>query len=137
MAKIKGAQPLSESELVDEVVDRLEDFSKAQVKNVVKALKEEIADCLANGYKVSLSGLLTLTPTAKPGRKKGTKVRNPFDGTEKTLRTDEPDKFKVKAKVSSSIVNKQFPSVKSKAGQELLAQLSASKKKVAKKGGNK
>lgn len=124
----KGATTLSESELIDEVVTRLGDgFNKAQVRQVVKALKEEAVDCLANGYKVTLSGLLTLTPTAKKGRKKGTKVRNPFDGTEKTLRADEPDKFKVKAKASSAILN-SFPSVRTGDGQTLLKQLTPTKK---------
>jgi len=125
----KGATTLSESEFVDEIVSRLGDgYSRAQVRNVVKALKEEAIDCMSNGYKVTLSGLLTLTPSAKPGRKKGTKVHNPFDGTSKTLRSDEPDKFKVKAKVSSSVL-KAFPSVKSSSGQALIKQLKPAKKK--------
>jgi nucleoid DNA-binding protein len=116
MATKKGPLPLSEAELIDETLKRLEGVSRAQVRDVVKALKAEIADCLSSGYKVSLTGLLTLTPSAKPGRKKGTKVRNPFDGTEKTLRSDEPDKFRIKAKVSSTIAN-AFPSTRSKDGQ--------------------
>lgn len=133
----KGATPLSESELIDEVLKRLEGnggegWTKADVKQAVKAIKDEIEDCLINGYKVSLGGLLTLTPVAKPGRKKGAKVRNPFDGTTKTLRSDEPDKFKIKAKVSSTIV-KSFPSSTSAAGRELLTQLTPAKKKVGKK----
>lgn len=126
----KGATPLTEGELIEEVVGRLDGagLSKSQVRDVVKALKAEIADCLQNGYKVSLTGLLTITPRSKPGRKKGTKVRNPFDGTEKTLRADEPDKFVIKAKVSSSVAA-GFPSVKSQAGAALVKQLAPAKKK--------
>lgn len=128
----KGAKPLSEAEFIEEITKRLDTsgggLSKAQVKSVVKALKEEAIDCVSNGYKITLSGLLTLTPVAKAGRKKGTKVRNPFDGTEKTLRADEPDKFKVKAKVSSAVL-KEFPSAKKAEGQELLKQLTPAKKK--------
>lgn len=130
MAAKKGAIPLSEAEFVEEIAGRLDGaVSKGQVKQVVKALKEEAIDCLANGYKVTLTGFLTLTPTAKAGRKKGTVVRNPFDGSTKTLRSDEPDKFKVKAKASAAIVNKHFPSVKSGAGVDLLKQLTPAKKK--------
>ena len=129
-ARTKGATPLSESDLIEEIVNnRLgsADVSKAQVKHIIKALKEEIADCLQSGYKVTLSGLLTIVPSSKPGRKKGTVVRNPFDGTTKTLRSDEPDKFKVKARVSASVVN-GFPSAKSADGQALLKQLTPAKK---------
>lgn len=124
----KGATPLTEGELIEETLKRLDGVSKSDVSKVVKALKAEIADCLQNGYKVTLSGLLTITPRSKPGRKKGTKVRNPFDGTEKTLRADEPDKFVIKAKVSSSVA-KGFPSVKSQAGAALVKQLAPAKKK--------
>lgn len=134
MAAKKGPLPLSEAELIEETLKRLdsEEVSKAQLRAVVKALKAEIVDCLTTGYKISLTGLVTLTPVAKPGRKKGTKVRNPFDNTEKTLRADEPDKFKIKAKVSSAVVN-AFPSARSKGGQELLAQLAPAKKKTTSK----
>lgn len=124
----KGATPLTEGELIEETLKRVDGLSKAQVRAVVKALKEEIADCVQNGYKVSLTGLLTITPRSKPGRKKGTKVRNPFDGTEKTLRSDEPDKFVVKAKMSSTVAS-GFPSVKSQAGAALVKQLAPAKKK--------
>lgn len=131
----RGATPLTEAQFVEEVVTRIENgdvaLSKAQVKAVVKAFKEEIVDCLANGYKVSLSGLLTLTPVAKPGRKKGTVVRNPFDGSTKTLRADESDKFKVRPKVSTAVLG-AFPSAKSTAGQGLLKQLKPPAKKKSK-----
>jgi nucleoid DNA-binding protein len=128
----KGAIALSESDLINELYTRLTDggaeVSQAEVRRFVKAFKEEVTDCLVNGYKISLTGLLTITPSAKPGRKKGTKVRNPFDGTTKTLRADELDKFVVKAKVSASVRN-QFPSTKSAAGQALVKQLKPAKKR--------
>jgi nucleoid DNA-binding protein len=129
----KGATPLSEGDLITEIHSRLTkdgaDVSVADVRKFVKAFKEEVVDCLSNGYKVSLSGLLTITPTAKPGRKKGTKVRNPFDGTTKTLRADEPDKFRIKAKVSTAIVNNHFPKATTAAGQALVKQLKPAKKR--------
>lgn len=124
----KGAIPLTEAELINEIHTRVGDsFTHSQVSTVVKAAKAEIIDCLANGYKVNLSGLLILTPTAKAGRKKGTKVRNPFDGTTKTLRADEPDKFKIKARVSPSVVTKNFPTTRTQKGQDLIKALTVKK----------
>ena len=131
----KGAIPLSEAELIDEVVSRLEsakvELSKAQVKTVVKALKEEVADCLQNGYKVNLSGLVIFTPKVRAGKKKGTVVRNPQTGETSTIKKDMPDEFKVGARVSKGVVD-GFPSLKSNAGQELHKRLY---KKPAKKKG--
>lgn len=128
MAK-QGATPLSESEFVDEVLKRLDGMSKADVRKVLSAIKAEVVDCVSSGYRVTLSGLVSFTPRSKPGRAKGTVVRNPFDGSEKKLRSDEPDKFVVKAKASSSIAS-AFPSVKSKDGQELIKRLAPPKKKA-------
>lgn len=127
-ATTKGAIPLTEAELINEIHTRVGDgFTHSQVSTIVKGLKAEVIDCLANGYKVNLSGLLILTPTAKPGRKKGTVVRNPFDGTTRKLRADEPDKFKIKARVSPSVVNKNFPTTRTQTGQELIKQLTVKK----------
>lgn len=143
MAKQRGPIALSESDFVEEVLKHgeLEGVSKANVRAVLKAIKAEIADCLVNGYKISLTGLVTFTPGVKPGRKKGTESRNPATGEVKKLKADEPPKFKAKAKVSASIT-KSFPSIKSKTGQELYEQLKPAAKKTAKaattkKGGKK
>ena len=119
----KGAIPVTESELVGLVAERVGNgFSQKDVREIVRALKEEITECVQMGCKVTLSGLLVITPVAKPGRKKGTVVRNPFDGSTKTLRADEPDKFNVKARVSAG-VKQGFPSPRTQAGKELVSQL--------------
>jgi nucleoid DNA-binding protein len=134
-AKNKGPIPLTEAELVDELVVRLGDedkFPKKIVGDVIKAFKAEVADCLQQGYKVTLSGLVVFTPKVKNGAKKGTKVRNPSDGTVKTLKADKPDEFKARARVSKS-VSDGFPSLKSANGQELHKRLYV-KPKPAKKG---
>lgn len=132
MAAKRGPEPLSEAGLIEEIHTRLDStVSKADVKVVVKALKEEIAECLQNGYKVTLTGLMIITPSVKPGRKKGDKVYNPFDGTTKTLRADEPPKFNAKASISS-VVKNGFPDPKKTDGAALVAQLTP-KKKVTKK----
>lgn len=113
-----GAVKLSEGDFVAEICKRVPELSERQVRKVVTALKEEVIDCLTNGYTVPLTGLVTFEPTAKPGRKKGTVVRNPFDGTEKTLRADEPPVFGAKIKRSPSIKSK-FPAIKSADGKAL------------------
>lgn len=131
MAVVKGAKPLSEREFTEELIKRLPGTSMAQGREIVKAIKAEIADCLANGYKVTLTSFATFTPSSKPGRKKGTKVANPFkpDAPPKVLRADEPDKFVVKAKLSSTIIANSFPTTRSADGQALLKQLAPAKKR--------
>jgi nucleoid DNA-binding protein len=116
------ATNLSESDFAAELAKRLPWATDAQVKKFIKAFKEEVTECVNAGYKVSLSGLLSIEPIAKPGRKKGTVVRNPFDGSEKTLRADEPPKFAVKVKRSPSIA-KGFPSIKTNDGKQLYMDL--------------
>lgn len=119
------ADALTIADVKQEMIDnRLDGVSRKVVNDVVKALVEEVHDCLANGYKVTIPGLGTYEPVLKAGRKKGTVVRNPFNGTEKTLRSDEPDKFVVKVKKPQGIANRVgFPSLKSKNGQELAKRL--------------
>jgi nucleoid DNA-binding protein len=132
MAVQRGPYLLTESELIGEVANRVGNgFSKADVNTVVKAMKAEIIECIQLGHKVTLAGLVIFTPVAKPGRKKGTVVRNPFDGTSKTLRADEPDKFVVKARVSAGVKN-GFPSSRTKDGQALIKQLAPVKRAAPK-----
>lgn len=121
--KAKGAKPLSESEFIDEVVNRLGGaMPKTQVRAVVKAMKEEIADCLANGYKVTLTGLVRFEPKFVPEKKKGEPVRNPSTGETAPRAKTVPASFKAKAFASSSL-KKVFPTIKSSAGTELAKQL--------------
>jgi nucleoid DNA-binding protein len=113
------AQALTAAEFKEEVAKRLgDDISKATVNKVFAALVEEAHDCLVNGYVVTIPGLVKLTPAVKPGRKKGTVVKNPFAGTEKKLKADEPDKFVLRVSKSSSIL-KKFPKITTARGKEL------------------
>lgn len=144
MAKTKGAEPLTEKQFLYEVAGRVgSDFiSPAILKRsaaegtvspgdretilraALTAIKDEIVDCVVQGYKVNLTGLASFEGVVKPGRPKGTVIRNPFDpdAKEKKLKADEPDKFAVKVSKSSAITGK-FPTLKSKDGQELHAKL--------------
>jgi hypothetical protein len=98
--------------------------NQTDVSKVLSALVTEIQDCLVIGYSVSIPGLLKAEPVVKAGRKKGTVIRNPFDmnAPERKLRADEPDKFAVKLSKSSALAAK-FPSLKTKAGKDLHAEL--------------
>jgi nucleoid DNA-binding protein len=132
MAK-KGALPLSERHIVAFVHERLQapgevgnGLSKAATKKVVTTLKEVIAESLAEGYKVTLPGFITITPVGKKGRKKGTEVHNPFDGTTKRLKKDEPDKFRIRARVSKSVLD-AFPDTTKPDGEKLVKQLTPKK----------
>lgn len=101
-----AAEALTHAAFIEEVVSRLDgDVSKADIKRVVAAVGEELGDCLANGYKVSIAGIGIFEPRAKKGRKKGTMVRNPFDGTEKKVKADEPDKVTIKARPAGALKN--------------------------------
>lgn len=92
-----AAEALSYGDFLEEVVTNQEvSVSKGQVKAVLEAVALELGDCLANGYKVNIPGVGNFKPVAKAGRKKGTEIRNPFDGTTKRLTANEPDKIKVK-----------------------------------------
>ena len=119
-----GATKLTYSEFKAEVAKRLPGVDAKTINKVLGAFTEEVTDCVVNGYAVQVPGLFSIEPVVKAGRKKGTVVRNPFDGTEKTLRGDEPDKFVVKLKKSSSLARK-FPTLRTTAGKELHGKLTA------------
>lgn len=96
-----AAGTISQGEFINEVIEHVaesRDLSRAEVKAVLDSLVEVTQSNLRDGYAVPLLGLVKLTPTFKAGRKKGTEVRNPFDGTTKKLTKNEPDTVKVKAR---------------------------------------
>lgn len=145
MAAKKGPIAITEADLIHDTIERLGDKLGADandgqktkiVRAVLTALKEEIVASVVQGYSVNLTGLVKFEPVVKAGRKKGTVITNPFkpDEKPKVLKADEPDKFALKIGKSSA-VGAQFPTLKTKAGQELHAQLyvkpKAAKKKAA------
>lgn len=93
-----AAEPLTHGEFLNELSEHpaLEHLSKSDIKLVLAEAAAELGDCLANGYKVNIPGFGNYKPVAKKGRKKGTLVRNPFDGSERKLLATEPDKIGVK-----------------------------------------
>jgi len=148
MARTKWPKALSESEFIEEALKRMDgrlpadfagmsDAAKTKVmRAALTAFKEELVDCVTQGYKVNLTGVASFEPVVKLGRPKGTVVTNPFkpDAKPKTLNADEPDKFAVKIGKSSAFTA-AFPSLKSADGKELYAKLprpKRTKKKAAK-----
>ncbi|MDX6485968.1 MAG: Bacterial DNA-binding protein [Gaiellaceae bacterium] len=116
---------MTASEFIAGVSEQLEgDYSKSDVKKVLDAVAVELQDCLANGYKVSITGVGRFEPRAKAGRKKGTLIRNPFDpdAPPKKVTADEPTKIVVKAFPAAALKN-GMPGPKTKKGQDLAKEL--------------
>lgn len=84
--------------VIERVTESRPELSKADINGVLNALVEQVQADLTEGFEVPLLGLVKVTPTAKKGRKKGTEVRNPFDGSTRKLDATEPDSVKLKAK---------------------------------------
>jgi nucleoid DNA-binding protein len=115
--------PLSFDGFVEEVYNRLgEEIGRAEIKKVLKAMSEEVGDCVRYGYRVSLPGLVKFEPRYVAARPKRMGV-NPRTGEPAQLAA-KPASFKVKATALPSL-GKVLPSTKSKAGQELAEALSA------------
>lgn len=122
------AHPLTEAQFAKELSKRLGDgVSDAQTREFLKAFKEEVTDCLINGYKVTLSGLVRFEPKYVAAKPKGELVRNPATGEMQKRAAAVPASFRAKA-YASSAVTKFFPSIRTKTGQELASLLGADAK---------
>ena len=122
-----AAQALTATEFIEGIAGQLDgEYSKADIKKVLGAIADELQGCLANGYKVNISGIGRFEPRAKAGRKKGDLIRNPFDPTAppKKVTADEPTKVVVKAFPAAALKN-GMPGPKTKAGQDLAKTLLA------------
>lgn len=102
-----GKQTLGEfkGSVLEAVAEDRPELSKADVNAVLNALVAQAQSDLADGYEVPLLGLVKLVPTLKVGRKKGTVVRNPFDGSERKLTATESDTVKIKARPGAAAKN--------------------------------
>jgi nucleoid DNA-binding protein len=122
-----AAKPLTATEFIADVAAELDgEYSKADIKKVLGAVAVTLQDCLAEGYKVNLTGVGRFEPRAKAGRKKGDLIRNPFDpeAPPKKVTTDEPTKVVVKAFPAAALKN-SLPGPRTKKGKELAATLLA------------
>ena len=96
MAAHKQTQGEFKNGILEKIEAERPGLSKADVNAVLAAVVAQAQEDLAGGFEVPLLGLVALKPVAKKGRKKGTEVRNPFDGSVKTLKKDEPDSIRIK-----------------------------------------
>jgi nucleoid DNA-binding protein len=120
-----AAQALTATDFIDGIATQLDgEYTKSDVKKVLVAVAAELQDCLANGYKVNITGIGRFEPRAKAGRKKGDLIRNPFDpdAPPKKVLADEPTKVVVKAFPAAALKN-GMPGAKTKAGQDLASAL--------------
>jgi hypothetical protein len=148
-SKKSGPIPLTEKQFANEVGKRLvasgaiDTFAKKATNGgldekdvqklgtaLVKAFKAETVDCITNGYKVTLSNLLRIEPRFVPEKPKGEMVRNPGTGETKPRAKAEPASFTVKAFASKALRN-SFPSLRSKAGKDLVDLLAPKQKTKA------
>jgi nucleoid DNA-binding protein len=136
MAKKAGAEALSEGQFVELVNERLGEaevsVNKADLRKIVTAVKDEIVDCIVNGYKVKLNGVASFEAKFVPEKKKGEPVRNPATGETAPRAKTTPAAFKGSVRVSPSIKAK-FPPTKSSDGRDLAVRLVG--KAAARKGG--
>lgn len=109
-------------------------MSAKEVGDVFTSLREQVAECISEGYKVDVLGIATLDfkhVAAKPKRK----GRNPFTGEEMMFKAKSED-LGVNAKPGAAI-KKAVPSIRSAAGKSIAAHFTAVRdereKKAAKK----
>ena len=120
------AIPLTEAQFVERLAANLGDFEyvggKRGAQMWLREFKKTVAECVVEGKKVSLTGLVRFEPKYVPGKEKGELVRNPRTG-ETTPRAESiAPRFKVKA-FASSAIGKQFPGTSTAAGKSLVKQL--------------
>lgn len=119
-------QKLTEAQFTARLAENLGDFEyvggERGARIWLKEFKKTVAECLAEGNQVSLTGLLRMEPRLVPEKKKGEMVRNPSTGETRPRAASEPASFKVKAFASSSL-RAIFPAVRTAAGKRLAEQL--------------
>jgi nucleoid DNA-binding protein len=129
-----AAQTLNEVAFAKEFAKRLgldpeQKADLTEARRILTAFKDEVTDCLVNGYKVTLTNFVRFEPRFSPAKAMGEMVNVPGRGQQPRAKA-EPAGFKAKAFTSESI-SAAFPSIRSKAGQELAATLDPSQQKPA------
>jgi nucleoid DNA-binding protein len=114
--------------LVNEVAEEL-NVSKSEVRLVLDVFFEIIQEELAEGNTVHITPYVKFKHRISPAIKKGTMVRNPFNGTSSPS-PGRPAKIGVTATVLSGL-KKSAPSSTSPVGKSILAEIKAKKEKVA------
>jgi len=97
------------------------DISKRLALDVLRSVIANVQLELQDGNEVKIPGFVSFQYRVRPGKKKGTVVRNPFDGTERKLDAAQPAKILVRPRVSTAIRN-AAPSPRTAAGKAIMAE---------------
>jgi nucleoid DNA-binding protein len=117
-----AATSMSEADFVDRLAANLGEFEYVGgvrgAKMWLKEFKRTLTECVAEGNKVNLSGLLKIEPRYVAEKPAGEMVRNPGTGETAPRPETVPATFKAKATASASI-KKAFPPITSSKGKAL------------------
>ena len=105
------------AEAVAEDCDVSKRLALAMLRSVIANVQLELQD----GNEVRIPGFVSFKYRVRPGKKKGTVVRNPFDGTERKLDAAVPPQILVRPRVSTKIRN-AAPGPRTAAGKAIMAE---------------
>jgi len=95
-------------------------ITKRLALDVLRSVIGNVQEELTAGNEVKIPGFVSFQYRVRAGKKKGTVVRNPFDGTERKLDAAVPPKIVVRPRVSTAIRN-AAPSPRTAAGKAIMA----------------
>jgi nucleoid DNA-binding protein len=106
--------------LADVVAEDCE-ITKRLALEVLRSVIANVQYELQSGNEVRIPGFVSLQFRVRAGKKKGTVVRNPFDGTERKLDAAIPPKIIVRPRASTAIRN-AAPSPRTAVGKAIMAE---------------
>lgn len=121
MAKPKKLEVVPSGEFVQLVHDRLDGLPMTKLREVIKAMEAEVADCIGKGYGVKVGTLVKIEPRYRKGLPKAKRF-SPFDGETK-MRPAKPESVVVKAQPLVGAKRDIPKNLKTKAGKALLDRL--------------
>lgn len=96
-------------------------ITKRLALEVLRSVIGNVQEELTAGNEVRIPGFVSFQYKVRAGKKKGTVVRNPFDGSERKLDAAIPPKIVVRPRVSTAIRN-AAPSPRTAAGKAIMAE---------------
>jgi DNA-binding protein HU-beta len=99
---------MTQAELIEALSD-LTGFQKGEIRHVLSAVDEVVAEQMKNGERIKIAGVV-IAPTLKKATKKR-KGRNPQTG-EEVMIAAKPASVRIKAKVVSPLSKAKVPSAR-------------------------
>jgi len=96
-------------------------ITKRLALDVLRSVISNVQEELKSGNEVKIPGFVSFQYRVRAGKKKGTVVRNPFDGSERKLDAAIPPKIIVRPRVSTAIRN-AAPQPRTAAGKRIMAE---------------